>query len=215
MCFIGTRSLSMRSCALFLGILLTNQAEGEFVGFTTVAEDEGLTRYGCVPGFFSADTSGLPELLPLTTPSPSDGCSPLYKDGKETIRGSVVLIDRSPKHTATSITCSFDEKVKHALDAGAVAVVIANSFGNHQLPPRMAPAYTPGTAIYTQTYKKIPVCMVTQTHGMQLRRWAQSQAETSKPVSKGSISLHNLPLCWLFTPPPIFLFCSALLLVLF
>jgi hypothetical protein len=48
-------------------------------------------------------------------PSPTDGCSPITND----VRGAVALIDRG--------TCGFVVKVKHAQDAGAIAVLIGDN----------------------------------------------------------------------------------------
>jgi uncharacterized repeat protein (TIGR01451 family) len=82
--------------------------------FGTIPPVGGVTG-NVVIGLDPADAAG-----PLTT----DGCSPLTNAAA--VAGNIALIDRG--------TCGFTVKVKTAQDAGAIAVIIANSaagvFGN-------------------------------------------------------------------------------------
>jgi len=69
------------------------------------------------PGIANSVVLGIDPIVAVTSPSPTDACSPLTNAAA--VAGRIALVDRG--------TCTFVVKVKNAQNAGAIAVLVADN----------------------------------------------------------------------------------------
>ncbi len=110
----------------------------------------GVATFG--PQAFAGPTGLVVLADDGTAPDVNDGCEPLVNGAA--LSGNIALIDRG--------TCTFETKVVHALEVGAIAVIIADDKPN-EAPPDMAT----DTTITTEV--TIPVLSVSQADGTTLK----------------------------------------------
>jgi hypothetical protein len=101
------------------------------------------------PGITSDVVVALDPIIAVTSPSATDGCSPLTNAAQ--VAGKIALVDRG--------TCAFTTKVKNAQNAGAIGVIVANNAAAD--PP-------PGMAGVDATIT-IPSILVAQTLGAAIK----------------------------------------------
>jgi hypothetical protein len=114
----------------------------------------GAANYAAYPSGFGAALTVGGVSGPLRVASPADGCTAMAAGS---LTGTVAIVDRG--------TCNFTVKVLNAQNAGAKAVVIANSVAGG--------AFSPGG---TDRKVKIPSGMVTQADGATLKGQAGTSA---------------------------------------
>lgn len=124
--------------------------------------DVGGARYGAYSSAFGAATSlaGVSGALAVYDDGAgegSDACEPT----KQSLAGKIVLLDRG--------TCPFTDKVLHAQEAGAVAVIIANNVEKR-----------PSAAGGTEQKVQIPSVMVSKADGAALEALAGQSASMRK-----------------------------------
>lgn len=120
----------------------------------------GLAAFGPAlgsPGIAGDVVVAVDAVIPVTSPSPTDGCSPLT-NGAE-VAGKIALVDRG--------ACGFTVKVRNAQNAGAIAVIVANN----------APGDPPPGLGGSDATIAIPSIMVSQSLGVAIKaRLAAAEA---------------------------------------
>ena len=135
------------------GIVLDNRVLFNVTAPSSIAGTYGYGTAGfgpaATPANFHGDVVvGLDEAIPTTSPTTTDGCTPLTNAAQ--VAGKIAIMDRG--------TCGFTVKVKNAQNAGAIGVIIANN----------AAGAAPGLGGADPTIT-IPTISVTQTDGAMIK----------------------------------------------
>lgn len=101
---------------------------------------------------------------------PAEGCTAAVNAGA--LRGNIALIDRG--------TCQFSTKLKNALDAGAIAVVVANNAANEgNFPIEMG--------LGDLGYQDIPAVMISTQHGDQIKAALNNGANLTATIGPDTV----------------------------
>lgn len=137
----------------------------------------GPLKVNSVPATFSSLYIGSVVEVPLVIANPICGETPFVN--VDQMKGSLALMERG--------VVSFAQKCKHAIEAGAVGVIVAQNSSKWPFVMDDSSAELGGESV------DIPVCMVSQTDGELLFKWVRSKVKDTSHIScspSESISTH-------------------------